>query len=141
MSTMRRRLWIIGIGAFLSGGMVTAVTVYFLSQPIVAFFASSPYLGAASSGKLYVSVLRRLHGGDVNGAVEALEHMLDMQLITLSDYESAIAQEERDELVYGAIEVFREYRSTHPRPASGDSEVRQSIERALSMRSNGEMGS
>lgn len=129
----RKRLILVGFLSFVAG-LISALGVgYMLLRPAMDFFGTSPFISAASHGKLYVTVLNQIHRGETDRATQTLEALLDGEITTLAFYEETIRADARDQTIYDAAGVMREYREQHPR-SHADAEVSAVIERGLNLR-------
>ena len=101
-------------GAFLFGLVVGAAAcaggAYLYARPAIWMLSQGPYIDAASQAKMNVAVLRRLHAGDVRGATEIMERRLDADVATLSGYEGAFSEHDRDDAVLGGKEEALKYK-------------------------------
>ena len=95
-------------------------------------FASASYVDSALHADRDVSDLNLLRGGDVTGAIDALEHDLDRNLEALADYHDTVPREARRSAVYELIARIRPYRTAHPSDL-GPGSKRDAILRALAL--------
>ena len=72
------RLWGAAMLGALAGAAVALGVAYAYSRPVIEFWVHSPYVSAASQGKLNVAVLRHLRAGDISGATEVMENRLSL---------------------------------------------------------------
>jgi len=96
---------------------------------------ASMYGNAASSGRLYTSLLKSLRGGNTDKAIAVLDSMLDSELATLSTYEDVTPKDQRDRQIYDAVAVMRAYRTQTP-SAAIDGTSKTLIDRGLALTSD-----
>lgn len=101
-------------------------------RPGLEFIATASYRQAASTGKLYVKLLRSLRTGQTDPTISTLEAMVDGEAITLSTYEEVTRPELRDPYVYSAAQTMRAYRLEYP-TTQMDVKTRAAIQRGLAL--------
>ena len=77
-------------------------------------FVGASYVDAALHADRDVTDLNLLRGGNVTGAVDALERDLDGNLEELADYHDKLPREARRSSVYELLAKIRPYRTAHP---------------------------
>jgi hypothetical protein len=77
-------------------------------------FVGASYVDAALHADHDVSDLNLLRGGDVSGALAALERDLDGNLEALADFHEKLPREARRRSVYELLARIRPYRTAHP---------------------------
>jgi hypothetical protein len=77
-------------------------------------FVGASYVDAALHADRDVSDLNLLRGGNVIGAVDALERDLDGNLEELADYHDKLPRDARRSSVYELLARIRPYRTAHP---------------------------
>ena len=126
------RTLLIVIASFCAGISVAWGMGYFLVRPGFEFIATAPYQQAASTGKLYVKMLRSLCGGQTELTISSLELLVDGQAILISNYEKAIRAELRDPYVYSAARIMPAYRLEYPTTQT-DAKTRELINQGLAL--------
>jgi hypothetical protein len=99
-----------GVGGYYFGSLA-GNTSY---ADLFGTFVGASYVDAALHADRDVSDLNLLRGGDVSGAVAALERDLDGNLEALADYHEKLPREARRSSVYELLARIRPYRSAHP---------------------------
>lgn len=123
---MFKQILVFALGA-IGGGLL----VWWCLSSVLGHWAQrEAFVQPAAEVVNSISVLNRLHEGDVSAAVEALEHNLDGDLIGLSLYSSNEVPAAEHGLIESSLRQAREYRTQHPR-TNDVQEVQDAIAKAL----------
>jgi hypothetical protein len=117
-----------GVGGYYFG-ILAGNTSY---ADLFGTFVGASYVDAALHADRDVNDLNLLRGGNVTGAVDALERDLDGNLEALADYHDKLPLEAHRRSVYELLARIRPYRTAHP-SSLAPGPKRDAILRALAL--------
>jgi hypothetical protein len=100
--------------ALVLGAVLGALGTYLSVVSQFELMAGLFYFRTADDARRNVSLLEEIRDHQESKAIARLEGTLTAELVSLSDYEKVIAEDQRDPAVFEGIAIAKRYADSHP---------------------------